>query len=99
MTWVAVYGPADSTAPGDLVLEVGDTAWYGYGGVVSVEAEAGLEVRLVERGTCRIYARLMAPAGTMWVIRFGADGSVTTKAVDDMDAGPALAARPPSGCP
>jgi hypothetical protein len=100
-TWVAVTGPANSEAPEDLVLEIGNGAWFGYGGVVSVEAESPLAVRLVGRETCRIYAGFTAPTGTMWVVRFASDGRAT---IEDwtgrgMDAGPALGEREPSECP
>jgi hypothetical protein len=100
-TWVAVTGPANFEAPEDLVLEIGETAWFGYGGVVSVETQSALDVRLVGRESCRSYASFEAPAGTMWVIRFADDGTV---AIEDwtgrgMDAGPALGEREPSGCP
>lgn len=100
-TWIAVTGPAGSEGPEDLVLEIGDTAWFGYGGVVSVEAAGALDVRLVGRDSCRSYANFSAPAATMWVIRFAEDESVriedwTGKA---MDTGPALGEREPSGCP
>jgi hypothetical protein len=99
--WVAVTGPANSEAPEDLVLEIGDTAWFGYGGVVSVETQSALGVRLVGRESCRSYASFEAPAGTMWVIRFADDG---TAGVEDwtgqgMDSGPALGEREPSACP
>lgn len=99
-TWVAVTGPANSEAPEDLVLEIGDTAWFGYGGVVGVETAGVLEVRLVGRESCRSYASFSAAAGSMWVIRFAQDGTV---GVEDwtgqgMDAGPALGEREPSGC-
>jgi hypothetical protein len=98
---VAVTGPANSDVPEDLVLEVGDTAWFGYGGVVSVETQSALGVRLVGRESCRSYASFEAPAGTMWVVRFADNGTV---GVEDwtgrgMDAGPALGEREPSGCP
>lgn len=99
--WVAVTGPADSEGPEDLVLEIGDTAWFGYGGVISVETQSALDVRLVGRESCRSYAGFEAPAGTKWVIRFADDGTV---GVEDwtgrlMDLGPALGEREPSGCP
>jgi hypothetical protein len=100
-TWVSVRGPADSDAPEELVLEVGNRAWLGYDGVVSVTTLVPLDVRLVGRDSCRIYAQFSAQPGTRWVIRFAADGSV---GVEDwtgrpMDSGPLLPERKPSGCP
>ena len=79
-TWVMVTGPANSGAPEDLVLEIGETAWQGYGGVVSLEAQSALDVRLVGRESCRSYASFSAPVGTMWVIRFAGDGTVGVEA-------------------
>lgn len=99
LTWVGVFGPRDSTAPGDLVLEIGNTAWNGYGGVVSVASDRVLLVRLVERRSCRVYAAFAAPAGSLWVIRFSSTGWVTVTPVDDIEAGPGLGERAPSGCP
>ncbi len=98
--WVAVTGPANSEAPEDLVLEIGDTAWLGYGGVVSVKAAGVLDIRLVGRESCRSYVSFSAAARSMWVIRFAEDGTV---GVEDwtgrgMEAGPALGEREPSGC-
>jgi hypothetical protein len=97
---VAVTGPAGSRSAEELVLEAGETAWLGYGGVVSVPSDAPLPVRLLGRASCVTYASFIAPPGTQWVIRFAADGSV---GVEDWtgrgtDAGPALPERPPSGC-
>lgn len=100
LTWVAVTGPADSEAPEDLVLEVGGRAWHGYGGVVSIETGQTLPVRLIGRASCRSYAAFDAPAGTMWVIRFAADGTVRIEDWTErgVDAGPALGELPASGC-
>lgn len=98
LTWVGVFGPRDSTAPGDLVLEIGNTAWNGYGGVVSVASDRVLLVRLVERRSCLVYAAFAAPAGSVWVIRFLPTGWVTVTQVDDIEAGPGLGERAPSGC-
>ena len=99
-TWVAVHGPGDSEAPEDLVLEIGDTAWFGYGGIVSVETAGVLDVRLVGRESCRSYASFSAAAGTRWVIRFAEDGTVGMEdwTGQGMDSGPALGEREPSGC-
>ena len=99
-TWVMVTGPADSEAPEDLVLEIGDTAWLGYGGVASVETEEALDVRLIGQESCRSFAAFSAPPASMWVIRFAADGTVAVEDVTGgaMELGPALTERDPSGC-
>ena len=99
--WVAVHGPMDGEPPEELVLEIGATAWAGYGGVASVESAEPLRVRVVGRASCRSYADFVAPADSNWVVRFAADGSVR---VEDwtrrgMDAGPAVPEKAPSGCP
>jgi hypothetical protein len=99
--WVAVTGPAGSEAREGLVLEVGATAWDGYGGVVAVPSDTPVAVRLVGRASCRTYASFVAPPGTSWVIRFAADGSarIEDRTGRPMDAGPGLGERPPTGCP
>ena len=100
MTWIAVTGPADSVAQEELVLETSNRAWFGYGGVIGIEAATSLPVRLVGRESCRIYASFSAASGTRWVIRFAQDGSASVEdwTGREMDAGPALAERPASGC-
>ncbi len=99
--WVAVTGPQGSEPPEELVLEIGNTAWHGYGGVASVQSFVALRVRLMGTAGCNVYADFVAPPRTSWVIRFLPDGSTT---VEDwsgraMEAGPALGARPATGCP
>lgn len=98
--WVHVTGPQGSEPPEELVLEIGNTAWHGYGGVASVQSFVALRVRLVGTAGCSVYAEFVAPPRTSWVIRFQPDGST---AVEDwsgraVDSGPALVARPASGC-
>jgi hypothetical protein len=100
MTWVAVVGPRDSEAPEDLVLEIDDAAWHGYGGVVSVSKSSEARVRLVGLPSCRTYAQFTAAPGSMSVIRFAPDGTVRIEdwTARGVDAGPGLGERPPSGC-
>jgi hypothetical protein len=100
-TWVAVTGPANSEGPEQLVLEIGNAAWQGYGGVVSVETTIPLPVRLVGRASCQVYASFTAHPGSKTVIRFAADGAVDIEdwTTRDLDAGPALGESLPTGCP
>lgn len=101
LTWVAVTGPAGFLPPEDLILEMADMAWYGYGGVVSVPTSGSTEVRLVGRETCRTYAEFVSKSGSKTVIRFSKDGQVEIEdwTGRNIDAGPALAHRQMSDCP
>ena len=100
-TCVAVHGTANSDPPEELVLEIGNAAWLGFGGVVSVETANTVPVRLVGRESCRVFAQFAARPGSKTVIRFAADGSVRVEDLTamDIDAGPALPERQLSGCP
>jgi hypothetical protein len=96
---VAVHGPRDSEPPEELILQIGDTGWFGYGGVASVDARGSLPVRLIGRESCTVYASLVALPGSAWIIRFGEDGPVSLEdwTGRGMDSGPALVERP-LGC-
>jgi hypothetical protein len=99
-TGVAVRGTQDWTPPERLVLEIGSDAWQvGMGGVVSLDAFGQSTVRVVGAESCQIYASFIAPAGTMWVVRFRDDGTTGVEQRQDMNAGPAIPRTDPSGCP
>lgn len=85
----------------ELRLEIDNGAWFGYGGVVSVDSGVAVHVRLVGRDSCRTYVNFLAPPGTNWVIRFVANGFFLLEdwTGRGMDAGPGLVEREPSGCP
>ena len=100
-TWISVTGPAGSHPPEELVLEIRDRAWDGYGGVVSVATRDAVDVRLVGLAGCRTYAQFSAPPGSAWVIRFTEEGSARLEdwTGRGIETGPGLPDRPASGCP
>jgi hypothetical protein len=104
--YVTLTGPRDWLAPQDYVLEVGTHGWPiqagAGGGVVSVEVapDERVTVRLVQPQGCNAIVEFEALDGSIWVIRFAADGTPnvedwTGQGVND---GPALTEGRRSDC-
>lgn len=96
-TWVAVHAPADWVAPQEMSLEVGHRAWSispeGGPGVVARDLSGAATVRLIGAEDCRLYASFEAVPGARYAIRFADDGSVSVRAVEEMETGPGLVER------
>jgi hypothetical protein len=103
LMWVAVTGSADFPDR-TYSLEIGESAWAvtpdSGGGVVSLESNHPLTVRLVDVEACRTVTRFTAEVASKHVITVAADGTATSEDVSDgpIDTGPALTPTEPVGC-
>jgi hypothetical protein len=102
---VVVTGPAGWTAPSELILEVGSSAWLiarsDGGGTTSYRTSTPVAVRLVRMPECVTVATFVAAPGTSHVIRFAANGAalVTQNSSAAHESGPLLGKRAaPTGC-
>lgn len=104
--YVLVSGPADWTAGGNYVLEMGGDAFpidqLNGGGVAVVATAASIRVRLIRPADCVTLVSFEAPPSSSWIIRFDADEKPTREQLAQGDIlllGPALVEGELSGCP
>lgn len=98
---VAVYGSNGWEPQTELVLQIGDQTFSGFGGVASGRAGGSVDVYVIERETCESRIGFRAEPGSRHLIRL-ASGSVESRelvADEPLDAGPALEPVPPLDCP
>ena len=98
---VGVYGREGWEPSTDLVLQIDDRTFDGFGGLASAEVTGLVDVYVIERDTCESRIGFRADPGSRHLIRLGADDVEVRELVADepMDAGPLLGAVPPLDCP
>lgn len=98
---MGVYGRDGWEPPTDLVLQIGDQTFQGFGGVATADVSFPVDVYVIDRTTCESRIGFRADPGSRHVIRLGADDVEVRGLVagELMDAGPLLGTVPPLNCP
>ena len=97
---VGVYGRAGWEPSTELVIQIGDATFEGFGGSVSAEVTGPVDVFVLERRTCESRIGFRANPGSRHLVRLSADGVEVREMVADepMDAGPLLGGVSPLNC-
>ena len=102
--WIQVASNEAWTAPEDMSLQVGESAWSvtvdGGGGVATPLLNGTAEIRLFGVESCRLYASIRISPGSAYAIFFESAGSVSVEdwSGQSQPMGPGLPDREPVAC-